>query len=511
MALTRGQILQNPSVVRDTGVSEPAEIRIFDADDSQYFGIGPADTTFNSYTLRMPNDLPSPNNILRISSVTGSEVFGEWITPTAAAGGIEGQIQYHNAAGQVDGSSLNYIVADNAISLDNNSEFRFADADTVTPGYVAFTLAGVNLADTRTEQTYTLPDTIGNSGQVLKIQSTVGSGPDFTEATLFWDNPVTGANSAQDALGVVQLSNGSGGFASTGPDGYDFGLRYGYPIDGGTGDLTTSDLDLSTGGAYQISGTSVLSNNTLGSGVVNSSLTSVGTLTSVTVSGTSTLNGGIATTSNADLTLSPNGAGNVIVTGSTGKPGRIQLNDEPNTSGYIIAAPLGTFGADITVTLPNNASPQDVNPRLIQQAGSGIQSFVRSVKTVNFIIDGGATNIQVGPKGYMQFDQDFRVLSWKLFLGFNGTDQDGITVDINKTDFATFDGTSVGFANFSGGSEQPTVPINSAKAQSSADLSTQWANNAVINAGDILEFNVTSAPFASSLCTVSLELIPIAG
>lgn len=53
-----------------------------------------------------------------------------------------------------------------------------------------------------------------------------------------------------------------------------------------TDSWTSSEhLDLANGKAYYINNTSVLSGTTLGSGVVNSSLTSVGTLTGLTVSG----------------------------------------------------------------------------------------------------------------------------------------------------------------------------------------------------------------------------------
>jgi hypothetical protein len=56
-----------------------------------------------------------------------------------------------------------------------------------------------------------------------------------------------------------------------------------------SGIVTTGTHNLITGNTYQINGTNVLSNNTLGSGVVNSSLTSVGTLGSLNVTGTTTL------------------------------------------------------------------------------------------------------------------------------------------------------------------------------------------------------------------------------
>merc|ERR1712054_75659 len=50
--------------------------------------------------------------------------------------------------------------------------------------------------------------------------------------------------------------------------------------------LVSGALNLPTGSVYKLDGTSVLSENTLGSGVTSSSLTSVGTLTSLSVSGT---------------------------------------------------------------------------------------------------------------------------------------------------------------------------------------------------------------------------------
>jgi hypothetical protein len=67
---------------------------------------------------------------------------------------------------------------------------------------------------------------------------------------------------------------------------------------------SSENFDLLTGKTYKINGTDVLSSTTLGSAVVNSSLTSVGTLTALTVSGTlnasTTLQiGGVSVTSTA--------------------------------------------------------------------------------------------------------------------------------------------------------------------------------------------------------------------
>jgi hypothetical protein len=76
---------------------------------------------------------------------------------------------------------------------------------------------------------------------------------------------------------------------------------------------TDDNLDLATGQSYKINGYSVLNSTTLGSGVLNSSLTSVGTLTGLTISGTTTLQqslekvvdgGNISGTKNIDLLTS---------------------------------------------------------------------------------------------------------------------------------------------------------------------------------------------------------------
>ena len=79
----------------------------------------------------------------------------------------------------------------------------------------------------------------------------------------------------------------------------------GITVDSGEGDKTfqfeatgdnwgaSENLNLASGKAYKINNTSVLNATTLGGAVVNSSLTSVGTLTGLTVSGASVLNNNV--------------------------------------------------------------------------------------------------------------------------------------------------------------------------------------------------------------------------
>ena len=68
---------------------------------------------------------------------------------------------------------------------------------------------------------------------------------------------------------------------------------------------TTENINVTTGNEYKVAGTTVLTNNTLGSGIVNSSLTNVGTLTSLDVDNIN-LNGSTIT-GTSGLTVSAGG------------------------------------------------------------------------------------------------------------------------------------------------------------------------------------------------------------
>jgi len=87
-----------------------------------------------------------------------------------------------------------------------------------------------------------------------------------------------------------------------------------------TDSWTSSEhMNLLTGKSYKINGTDVLTSTTLGSGIVNSSLTSVGTLGSLTVTGAIVANGGVQGNINSSgvSTVSSLSATNINATGVT--------------------------------------------------------------------------------------------------------------------------------------------------------------------------------------------------
>ena len=66
---------------------------------------------------------------------------------------------------------------------------------------------------------------------------------------------------------------------------------------------SSENLNVASGKGYQINQTEVLNSTTLGSGVINSSLTSVGTLGSLTVSGDVSIADKIVHTGNTNTAI----------------------------------------------------------------------------------------------------------------------------------------------------------------------------------------------------------------
>jgi len=152
-----------------------------------------------------------------------------------------------------------------------------------------------------------------------------------------------------------------------------------------TGAWTSSeDLNLLTSKVFKIAGTTVLNATTLGSGVVNSSLTSVGTLANLTVTNTITgsVSGNAGTVTNG-----------VYTNGSYANPSWItslawsKISSTPTTlSGYGItdAAPLASPGLTGTPTAPTAtagtnttqiATTAFVTAAVSAGAGSGLKKY----------------------------------------------------------------------------------------------------------------------------------------
>ena len=133
-------------------------------------------------------------------------------------------------------------------------------------------------------------------------------------------------------------------------------------IDGSTEHTVDSDgVNLASGDRYAIAGTSVLNATTLGGGVVNSSLTTVGNLTTLSVAGGATVYGnltvhGLSTLNGGTLTLGDANTDNVVFGAD------INSNVIPNTnntfdlgdSSYVWK---NVYATNLTGTLQTTAQP----------------------------------------------------------------------------------------------------------------------------------------------------------
>lgn len=113
-------------------------------------------------------------------------------------------------------------------------------------------------------------------------------------------------------------------------------------------------------------------------------------------------------------------------------------------------------------------------------------------RTINFVLDGGSSDIETGSKAYLNIDVTGEIESWMLVSETQGS----IAIDIHKTRYDNFPN---GFSSIVG-SEFPIL-INQEKNRDE-DLTT-WDVN--ITAGDILDFRVLSCTGIQK-CSVFLRL-----
>jgi hypothetical protein len=459
--LSRGQILKNPEVIGagTTGAS----IRLLDADENSHIDIKVPDTVGTVYTFTLPDSGGTTDYYLK----TDGSGTTSWAAVSASPGGSTTQIQYNNAgafagaAVTTDGTNL-YV--------SSAAELRLNDSD--NSNYLAFKAPATVAAD----RTYTLPDTIGTAGQVLKISSRTD-----TTATLAWQDDATGgAGSSPGGVDTyVQFNDGGTTF------GGDAGFTYNKTTDSATlvGSLTVGGVNATTGTDYQINSTSVLNATTLGSGVVNSSLTSVGTLGALTVDNIG-IDANTISSSTDDIILSPTTA----IRAASNKPIRFYDSDNSNYVGLIAAA---TVTSNYTLTLP--AAIGNAN-EILQYSASGVGAFVSNTRTLNFVIDGGGSAITTGTKGHIVVDGDYTVTGWTIIADQSGS----IEVDVKRATYTNFP-TTASIA----GTELPTLST----AQKNEDLTlSTWTTS--LSARDVLEFVVNSITTVTRV-TVALRLVPV--
>jgi len=195
------------------------------------------------------------------------------------------------------------------------------------------------------------PGTVGDNTGIVRIKGDLfvdGTQTQINSTTIELADFVVGiATTATSDL----LADGAG--IEIGPDN-----TFKYHHNGGTNPSLKSseNLNVASGKGYQINQTEVLNATTLGSNVVNSSLTSVGTLTALTVSGNVTANGNIV----GDNATNISGINSVTATSFHGNGAG--LTD-------ITASQVGALANVVEDTTPQLGGDLDGNAKNIYNVG----------------------------------------------------------------------------------------------------------------------------------------------
>ena len=169
--------------------------------------------------------------------------------------------------------------------------------------------------------------------------------------------------------------------------------------------MSSENWNLASGKHYEIAGTDVLTSDTLGSGVINSSLTSVGTLGALTVSGNvnangniigdgatnisginsvtaTTLSGTLQTAAQTNIT-SVGTLGALTVSGNVNANGNIIGDSATNISGINSVTATSFYGSGSNLTGISAGQIADVGVT-IREEGS-LVGTAKSVKNINFV------------------------------------------------------------------------------------------------------------------------------
>lgn len=452
MALSRGEILENPKVIGDT--TNSGEVRILDGSDTDYVALSVPDTIAQTYTIDFPNDIGTNQQALRISGVpAGNVAVLEWYTPTAAAGGSNTELQYNNSGSLAGISGF----TSDGTNLSATGTFTTQSTIALSDGTNAATFESPSYTGSTT---YTLPSNgSANPGQAL----VVASGSSQAATILEWGTPSGGVNAAGDNDGSVQF-NTAGNLAGE--------TAFKYTV--GTNTLTIDTLVLD--------GTN---------GDITATLASIGNIDIATniISSTGT---------NTNLVLSPDatdGNGELVIEGES----TIRLLDLDTTQGQMeIRQPAAGYATDYSITLPDDPGVTNTGPKVMQftAAQNAIGSFVSNRRTLNFVIDSGGTNtpssgdnIPVGVRGYVYIDKAMSITDARLVASGQGN----AAVDIRILSGATPPSNTLNFG---------TVDIDLTLSNQQYSNTTSASLPITVAAGDILEFSVSGTPTVENVTAI---------
>ena len=266
---------------------------------------------------------------------------------------------------------------------------------------------------------------------------------------------------------------------------------------GSTALKSSEDFDVASGKVYKIAGTSVLSNNTLGSGILTSSLTSVGTLGSLSVSGASTFtSAGDASSGSLNLT-SVDPFIRYTISGGTANQSKWDVRAYNNSGGYFTIRTINDANTVFTERLTIQASTGNVTATTFVGAltgNAGTATSLATARTIGGVSFDGTANINlpgVNAAGNQNTSGTAAGLSATLVVASGGT---GVTTktgtgSVVLSDSPTFS-TSVGIGTIIDIIPYDTLNSGTLSFEASAGQLFSITNN--LTSGSIFSVNDVS-------------------
>lgn len=472
MALSRGEILENPKVIGDT--TNSGEVRILDGADTNYIALSVPDSV-TTYTVDFPSTIGSAQQVLRIASVSAGIATLEWFTFSVSAGGSDTEFQYNNAGALAGLSTLTTdgtdIDVSTTLTMLSENEFRLESA--TTDQYVG--LVAPSAMDSGNSTTYTLPNDIGSSGSALIVATSPA--PTETTATLEWGQPTgTNQNAAgftnNTDIGAVQFAIGTTftGEATQGDFDYnstDNILRIG---DSGNAGVTIQPTSLNVNGASS----TISCNSSVSIGDV-----SVSSLGLIQNAGT-----------NGSLTLQPNGTGVVLIDNFP-----LRFGDSGSNHAQFLAPAVIT--TSYSAQLPTNIAADSI-PKVMEFSGAtnSTAQFVSNRRSLTFNIDSGETGtaIPTGDRGTVYIPINCTVVETVIV-----TTQTGVSADIDVFLTTTNTTTSPSTADIFAATTVFDLTLTNQTLVRTTGLTQQ------LDAGDFLKFEVISGTAENVSVTFVIE------
>jgi len=260
----------------------------------------------------------------------------------------------------------------------------------------------------------------------------------------------------------------------------------------------------SSTGAVTFTNTGVTS-VTAGTGISVSSGTGGITITNTATSGTQPVIKTVsvqgdgtftATSPTDDIIFSPGGRMQMAIVGNT-----ITITDyAKGNKKHRVKHKSGVYETDIDAITPEDSITfAEGNTGIVITSDVITQTItltpIATVRSINYVIDGGGSVITTGSKGHLVIDFACTINSWTMLGDVSGS----IVVDIKRGTYANYP-TTVSIA----GTNKPT--FSSVLKNQNITL-TGWGSTALL-AGDILEFTVDSAVTVTRV-TLDIKVTPL--